>query len=147
MSLEYGFSPVCVRLWLCKVDFREKEESHISHEYGFSPVCVHLCLFKVDLSEKEKSHISQEYGFSPVCVRLCLFKEDFWIFDFTLNTLKWHQYNLCQLEFVITAIKWLKWGIISVNDAPMKICNSVIPCFIYIYIYIYILILQRKYNS
>lgn len=48
-------------LWMSKVEFYEKEESHSSQENGFLPRCVHLCRRKVWFPYKEKPHISEVF--------------------------------------------------------------------------------------
>ena len=64
-----AFPPVCIRIWLFKLQLFVKADPHTSQENGFSPVCVCMCFRKLELSEKAVPQISQENGFSPVCVR------------------------------------------------------------------------------
>lgn len=45
VSQAYGFSPVCVRWWICSRNTREKLRPHRVHWCGFSPVCVLIIKF------------------------------------------------------------------------------------------------------
>lgn len=97
VSQAYGFSPVCVRWWICSKNTREKLRPHRVHWCGFSPVCVliiesnsnslnnsrNLCKFsegniiyliwtlRLLLSTKPRLHTSHWYGLRPLCRLAC----------------------------------------------------------------------------
>ena len=70
----YGFSPVCILIWIIRRLFLEKALLHWWHWYGFSPVCVLSCFVRSAFCEKALSHW---YGLSSVCNFIWIVRESF----------------------------------------------------------------------
>jgi len=68
---EYGFSPVCKRIWIFSSVLRRKLFPHSVQANCFSPECILMWILWSQRRTKLFPHSVHENGFSPVCVRIC----------------------------------------------------------------------------
>lgn len=57
-----SFVPVCIRLWMLRVDFCVKRFIHTSHSKGRSPVWVRKCISRYGLQVNAAGHCMHWYG-------------------------------------------------------------------------------------
>jgi hypothetical protein len=129
----------------------EKDLEHSSQLYGFSSVCVHMWLFKLPFKENNFEQTLHSKGFSPVCILMCLFKSVGFTNDLEHSVQLWGFFLLWIFMGITTSIPtgpehWLASFWAFLNKAQW---DSVYPWF-YICLYTYIhgwLTLPRVYQQ
>ena len=132
MSQQYGFSPVCVLLWLFKSLACVKDLSHISHRNGFSPVCVLLWLIKFWEWENDLSHCLHLFVWllPSMCSHVELKMHFLFEWTCTLVTRVISHGRMCSLvlwqvascsEFLSTSKTWVRF--LTRVDAFISLCS------------------------
>ena len=134
-SVKAIFSPVCVFMWVIRLQFWVKYLSQWLHWYGFYTVCVLMWTIRLQFWVKYLSQWLHLYGFCPVCVLRCIITSQFCLINIS-HLLHWFGFSpVCfQMYYKITILSdklitftALIWFLPSVCSQSQMYCKITIP--------------------
>lgn len=112
----YGFSPVCVLMWITNWPDWMNVLEHTEHLCGLSPVWILMCLCSLPECSKAREQTSHLYGLSLVWMRLWTLR-----FSFTLKLLLQNSHLKAKFNSKQNnSFAWFREKLMKVNESKFQ---------------------------